>query len=158
MSLVAGTNVMRADLSTERGGKGFSSGGYSETRNILFIEPDQKEARWLLPDNDHVVGDSIELTTEESDRKLRRTIATTVLVKPMTGSPESTEGRLLLFDATGRKIVEVATNVRQLHLTSLTGGELTILFERNRRLVFATFDPGSLAKHTEQEINVPQLK
>jgi hypothetical protein len=39
-SVVAGTNVMRADLSLDRGGKGFSSGGYSETRNILFIEPD----------------------------------------------------------------------------------------------------------------------
>jgi len=52
-SVVKGTNVMRADLSLDRGGKEFSSGGYSETRNILFIDPDQKEGRWLLPDNDH---------------------------------------------------------------------------------------------------------
>jgi len=58
VSVVAGTSVMRAELSREREGKGFSSGGYSETRNALFIEPDQKEARWLLPDNNHIVSDN----------------------------------------------------------------------------------------------------
>ncbi|SRR5579871_327680 len=38
-SVVEGTNFMRADLSLDHAGKGFSSGGYSETRNILFISP-----------------------------------------------------------------------------------------------------------------------
>jgi hypothetical protein len=158
MSVVSGTNVMRADLSTDRGGKGFSSGGYSKTRNILFIEPDQKEGRWLLPDNDHVISDNSDITTEGTERNSKRLIATAVLVKSSTDSPENSAGRLLLFDATGRKIIDVASNVRELHLTSLTGGDLTIVFERNRRLVLATFDPGLLAKRGEQEISVPQLK
>jgi hypothetical protein len=79
-------------------------------------------------------------------------------VKSTTGSPETAGGRLLLFDAPGRKIVEVASDVRELHLTSLSGGELIILFERNRRLVVAAFDPGSLTKRREQEIAVPQPK
>lgn len=156
-SVVAGTNVMRADLSLNRGGAGFSSGGYTETRNILFIEPGQKVARWLLPDNDHIIRDSSDIT-EDIDGKAKRMIATAVLVKPTIGLPETDAGRLLLFDAPGRKIVEVASNVREIHLTSLSGGELTILFERNRRLVLATFDPGSLAKRGEQEIDVPQTK
>ena len=52
----------------------------------------------------------------------------------------------------------MANNVRQIHLTSLVGGELTILFERNGRLVLAIFDPASLVKRGEQEIGVPQLK
>src|SRR3954451_10814926 len=154
-SVVAGTNVMRADLSLDRGGKGFSSGGYSETRNILFIEPDQKEARWLLPDNDHIVSDNSDIT-EGTDRSLKRLIATAVLVKATTGSPETGVGRLLLFDASGRNIIEVASNVRELHLASLSGGELIMLFERNRRLVVVAFDPGSLTKRREQEIAVPQ--
>ena len=145
---------MRADLSLDRGGKGFSSGGSSETRNILFIEPDQKEAHWLLPDNDHIVSDSSDIN-EGTDRGSKRLIATAVLVKSTTGSPETAGGRLLLFDASGRKIVEVASAVRELHLTSLTGGELIMLFERNRRLVVAAFDPGSLTKRREQEIAVP---
>lgn len=156
-SVIAGTNVMRADLSVDRGGKGFSNGGYSETRNILFIEPDQKEAHWLLPDNDHIVSDNSDIT-EGTDRISKRLIATGVLVKSTKGSPETTGGRLLLFDASGRKIVEVASDVRELHLTALTGGELIMLFERNRRLVVAAFEPGSLTKRREQEIVVPQPK
>ena len=67
-------------------------------------------------------------------------------------------GKLLLFDPSGKKVVEVANDVRVIHLTSLSGGELTILYERNRRLVLAAFDPGSLAKRGEQEIDIPQLK
>jgi hypothetical protein len=156
-SVVAGTDVLRADLSLNRGGEGFSSGGYTETRNILFIEPGQKAARWLLPDNDYVIGQSSDVT-DETDRNARRMIASAVLVKPTAGSPETAAGRLLLFDPPGRKVVEVASNVREIHLASLSGGELIILYERDRRLVLATFDPGSLAKHREQEIDVPQLK
>src|SRR6266568_2141857 len=37
--LVPGSTVLRADLFVSRGGAGFSSGGYNETRNILFINP-----------------------------------------------------------------------------------------------------------------------
>src|SRR5215510_10907408 len=52
---VPGSAVLRANLTVSRGSAGFSSGGYSETRNILFIDPTQKAAHWLLPDNDHVI-------------------------------------------------------------------------------------------------------
>jgi hypothetical protein len=87
-SVVIGTDVMRADLTLSRGGAGFSSGGgYVETRNVLFIEPGQKEARWLLPDNDHVISESSDIT-DRIDANTKRMIATAVLVKPATGSPE----------------------------------------------------------------------
>ena len=156
-SVVAGTDVMRADLSTNNESGSFSSGGYSETRNVLFIEPGQKVGRWLLPDNDHIIRYSSDIT-DESDHNAKRMIAMAVLVKPATGSPETSMGKLLLFDPSGKKVVEVANDVRVIHLTSLSGGELTILYERNRRLVLAAFDPGSLAKRGEQEIDIPQLK
>ena len=156
-SVVEGTNVMRADLSFNRGGAGFSSGGYTETRNILFIEPGQKTARWLLPDNDHIITDSSDIT-ENTESKAKRLIATAVLVKSPASSPEATAGKLLLFDASGRKIVEVASAVREVHLASLSAGDLTILYERDRRLVLATFDPASLGKRAEQVIDVPQPK
>lgn len=156
-SLVPGTDVMRADLSLDRAAKGFSGGGYSETRNILFIDPAQKDGRWLLPDNDHIVTDTSDII-EDADHNAKRLIATAVLVKAAIGSPETAGGTLLLFDASGSKVIEVASEVRELHLASLSGSQLTVLFERNRRLVVATFDPGSLAKRTEREINVPQPK
>jgi hypothetical protein len=156
-SVVAGTNVMRANLSLNRGGAGFSSGGYTEIRNILFIEPGQNVGRWLLPDNDHIISDTSDIT-EETNGSAKRMIATAVLVKSTVGSPETLAGRLLLFDPSGRKIVEVSPNAREIHLTSISSSDLTILYERNRRLVFAAFDPGSLAKRGEQVIDVPQPK
>lgn len=153
-SVVVGTNVMRANLSLNRGGAGFSSGGYTETRNILFIEPGQNVARWLLPDNDHIISDCSDIK-EETEGNAKRIVATAVLVNSTIGS-EAAAGRLLLFDPSGKRIVEVATNAREIHLTSLSGNDLTILYERNRRLVLAAFDPRSLAKRGEQEIDVPQ--
>jgi hypothetical protein len=159
VSMVGGTEVMRADLFLNRKGLEFSSGGggYGENRNILFIEPAHKAGHWLLPDNDHVIGDSYDVV-DDTDRKAKRVIATAVLVKPPTGPPEITSGKLLLFDPPGRKVVEVANNVRDIHLVSLSSGEVTILYERDRRLVLSAFDPGSLDKRREQEIDVPQLK
>ena len=158
MSIVGGTDVMRADLFLNRKGLEFSSGGGpGETRNILFIEPAQKAGHWLLPDNDHVIGESYDVL-DDTDRKAKRVIATAVLIKPTTGPAQITTGKLLLFDPPGRKVVEVSNNVRDIHLTSLSSGEVTILYERDRRLVLAAFDSGSLIQRREQEIDVPQLK
>lgn len=156
-AVVPGSNVVRIDLSLERGGKGLSSGGYTETRNILFIEQGQKAGRWLLPDNDHVIDDSTEINDDQNP-KGTRTIATAVLVKSATTSPGTAVGKLLLFDPSAKNIVEAASNVRQIRLATLSGGELTVLYERDRHLVLAEFDPQSLAMRREQEIDVPQLK
>jgi hypothetical protein len=95
---------------------------------------------------------------DDTDRKAKRVIATAVLVTPTTSPTQITTGKLLLFDPPGRKVVEVANNVRDIHLASLSSGEVTILYERERRLVLSAFDPGSLTKRREQEIDVPQLK
>jgi hypothetical protein len=154
---IDGTVVFRADLTVSREGKGFSSSGYSETRNILFIDPTQRAAYWLLPDNDHVIGERSDLK-DERDPMRRRVVATAVLVKPQTDQAESTSGRLLVFDSSGKNVVEVANDVRDLHVATLNGGDLTLLYERGRHLVSAVFDPLSLAKKHEQEIDVPQLK
>jgi hypothetical protein len=157
-SVVEGTEVMRASLQRNSDQTKFSSGGYSsETRNILFIEPGEKAARWLLPDNDHVIVETSDIT-DEKDANAKRVAATAVLVKSATEPPESVVGKLLLFDPPGKRIVEVATNVRQIHVASISGGELRILYERDRRLVLAVFDPRSIAKLREQEIQLPQLK
>src|SRR5688572_12525250 len=153
-SLVRGTNVMRAELQGESDGGKFSSGYGKETRNILFIEPGNKKGRWLLPDNNHVITDSNDFT-EQKNSDEKRVIATAIVVSPMQQSSDSADGKLVLFDATGKNVVEVADNVREIHITSTAGNELTILFERDKRLVFAAFDARSLAKLREQEIEVP---
>lgn len=143
--LVPGTSVMRADLVVNREGKGFSSGGYNETRNILFIDPNQKEAHWLLPDNHHVISETSDVT-DERDPRTKRAIATVVLVKLESNRPETVDGKLLLFDPSGTRTVEVSNDVREFHVASLVGDDLTVLYERERRFVLAAFDPASLAK------------
>src|SRR5437764_10269569 len=61
--LIPGTTVFRVNLSVNREG-GFGSdgkGSYFETRNILFIDPSEKAARWLLPDTNHVIEDATDI-------------------------------------------------------------------------------------------------
>jgi hypothetical protein len=154
---VAGTNVIRANLISHDGGSGFSSGGYAESRNTLFIEPGAREARWLLPDHDHVIVQSMDIVLEEP-AKQGRTIATAALVKPRGGDRQTTSGLLLLLDAGGRRIAQVADDVRELHVAAIAGGEVNLLYERQRRLVSATFDKDSLEKRREQALDIPPLK
>jgi hypothetical protein len=158
-SVVSGTQVMRAELQRSLGEAKFSSGsGYgSEVRNILFIEPGQKTAHWLLADNDQIVSDSSDIT-EQKDPNKSRVLVTVVLVKSAPPAPEGTTGRLLVFDPPGTKIIEVADHVRTIQVASMEGDKLNILYERDKHLFLIVFDPHSLAKLGEQEIEVPQLK
>jgi hypothetical protein len=48
-SMVLGSAVMRADLLLHRNGGGFSSGGYSERRNVLFNDPLGKKRTGCWP-------------------------------------------------------------------------------------------------------------
>jgi hypothetical protein len=157
-TVVEGTDVMRATLQRDSDQAKFSSGSYdSETKNILFIDPGENRAHWLLPDNDEVILDTSDIT-EEKDANTKRVAATAVLVKSTNDSSEGSGGKLLLFDPPGKRIVEVANNVREIHVASISGGELSILYERDKRLIFAAFDIRSMAKVREHEIEVPQLK
>jgi hypothetical protein len=156
-SMITGTGVMRAELSVDRAEPKFSSGGYREVRNILFIEPGEKAARWLLPDNNHIIAETSDIA-EETDRYQKRNIATAVLVTSTANATGTSLGRLLLFDLPGRNVVEVANDVREIQLASHSGNDLTILYERNRRLVLAVFDPVTLSKRKELEIEIPVLK
>lgn len=157
--VVAGSAVLRADLFVSRDG-GFSSGGSgisSETRNVLFIDPADKAAHWLLPDNDHVVAATLDIE-DEKDPNIKRVIATAFFVKPIVEESEATTGRLILANSSGGKVVEVSNDVKDVQVAALNAGEVILLFERNRRLVSSAFDPTSLAKKREQEIEIPQLK
>ena len=157
-SVVQGTNMMRAELGVHRPGGGFSSGGYNETRNILLIDPGDTAARWLLPDHDHVITENSDVVKHQDQPKTSSTVATAVLVKKRGSALEAAGGRLLLFGPSGKNIVEVADGVRTMHAATLTQGDLTVLFERDRRLFLVSFDPESLVKRREQQMEVPQLK
>jgi hypothetical protein len=156
--VLSGTHVMRAQLMLYRGGGGFSSGGYSEIRNILFLEPGDKAARWLLQDNQHVISENPDIVADEEDPRAKRLVATAALVKPASDQVEVAKGRLLLFDPAGKRTVDVADGVRKLHVASVVNGEVSLLYERDRRLVLARYDAATLTKRGEEQIDVPQLK
>src|SRR6516225_3656097 len=146
-SIVQGTQVMRAELQRGREAK-FSSGYSSETRNILFIDPGEKTAHWLLQDNDHVIVDSSDISDQKAPDE-KRVIVTAVLVKSATDSPENALGKLLLFDPAGKRIIEVADHVRTIQVATITRGELSLLYERDKHLVLDVYEPQSIAKIRE---------
>ena len=78
------------------------------------------------------------------------------MLKPVTNTYVPT-GKLIVFDPTGRTVVEVSDEVTAVKSAALKDEVVTILFERRKRLVRATFDPKTLAKLGEQEIDVPIL-
>ena len=157
-SVVPGSSFMRADLLLHHDGGGFSSGGYAETRNVLFIDPGEKNARWLLPDDKNIIVESSDVMANDDQSKPKRTVATVALVKASDGDRQTGKGRLLLFGPSGTPIVEVADGVRALHVATLSGEQITVLYERDRQLVVASFAAASLAKLREQAMAVPPLK
>jgi hypothetical protein len=149
---------MRADLLLHREGGGFSSGGYAETRNVLFIDPGQKHARWLLPDDKHVIVESSDVATAEEQGKPKRIVATVALVKAADADRQTGKGQLLLFGPSGAPIVQVSEGVRALHVAALTGEQVTVLYERDRQLLVALFSAASLAREQEQTMPVPAFR
>jgi hypothetical protein len=161
VAVVEGTTILRGELVAQRSGSGFSSGsgGYSETRNILFVDNQSHPARWLLPDDDHVITTHPDVTTRAQDGRTAHPLASLALVKPAHADLEAADGTLLLFDPTGRNIQTIADGVRELHSAVLDAeGRITLLFERRRKYVLASFDAASLEKKEEHEVTVPALK
>jgi hypothetical protein len=160
VALVEGTTVLRGDLVVRRSGAGFSSGsGYSETRNILFVESHTNTARWLLPDHNHVITAHPDVAIRTEDRRAGRPVATVALVKQAQTDLAVTEGTLLIFDPSGTRVQTVADGVREIHTATLDDdGRVILLFERRRKYVLATFDASSLEKREEHEVAVPKVK
>ena len=157
-AILPGTQIMRAPLLSYRAGVGFSSGSYTETRNLLFVDPAEKQARWLLPDNQHVISANPDIVVTDDEPKANHLLATAALIKPSTDQLDTESGRLSLFDPGAKRIVEVADGVRKIHIATVVNGEVSLLYERDRRLVVARYDGASLAKRGEEQIDVPQLK
>jgi hypothetical protein len=149
---------MRASLVVYRPGGGFSSGGYSDTPNLLFVEAGDRTARWLLPDHQHVIADRVDIIADEDDARLKRIVAAAALVKPFGEQRDAATGRLLLCDPAGRRIIDIASGVRKLHVASVLNGVVTLLYERERHLMVAKYDGASLVKRGEEQVDVPQLE
>jgi hypothetical protein len=117
------------------------------------------EARWLLPDDRHVIVEH-PIPGEERYPMLsqpKAPVAIAALVKAATG--EDGQGALLLYDAKGQNIQAVADHVLDVHGVSLSEAQgITVLYEKPGRYVMASFDPSSLAKRGEEVVTFPNLR
>jgi hypothetical protein len=141
MTHVSGSNVIRQELVERDTSAAFSSsGGYGQTRNFLFVDTKASSARWLLPDDDHVVTEHSDVETRREGLEPGRMVGTFALVKESGPDMEASGGRLLLFDPTGLNVHEVSAGVRDLQAATINqDGMLTVLFERDRKYVLALF-------------------
>jgi hypothetical protein len=150
---VEGTDVFRAEL---RDNSGFSS-GYGRTRNVAFIELGG-QARWLLPDDDHVVSEHpVSREPQSTCGEPRAPVAIAALVEPGTNS--GADGVALLYDPAGRTIRHVAEKVVAIHGVALSADQsIRVLYERPGQYIVATFDAATLAERAEVPVALPQLR
>ena len=156
---VSGTNVLRGELVRVGGAGEFSSSrGTLETRNLLFLDGAEKSARWLLPDSGHALTAVLDVSAEDKPNS-RRPVAIVVLVKPVGAAGAGDGGALLVADPTGRAVHAVADGVRAIdHAGMSTDGLVTVLYERGRKYVVASFNAATLAPVSQGEVAVPELK
>jgi hypothetical protein len=160
LAQVEGTDTLRGELLASGSGSGLGSSGYgSATRNVLFLDVQSKAARWLLQDSRHVISQSIDVRADVRESNEGRRIAEVILVKAVDRDASGDEGTLLLLDPTGRTVTTIAADVRAVNHAQLSiDGQINVLYERNRKYVLAKFDPTSLERQSEDELDVPQLK
>jgi hypothetical protein len=147
--------TLRAELQVQYETGGFKSGVHVETRNILFIAPGDKKARWLLPDNDHIISNFHDIT-ETTTSKAERTLATAALVRAERSDDKA--ARLILFDPPGHRLLDVSEKVTDIYSSASSEGKITFLFGRNKRVVRVTVDAKSFGKLQEDEIELPVLE
>jgi hypothetical protein len=153
-------NVLRGELLGPRESIAFGSGGYSEeTRNILYLDAQSTEARWLLPDSARVISEETTVWSDEQDPEARRQVASVALVKLPGADLEVAAGTLVVFDPLGRRVTTVAEDVRTLsHASLLDSDSILLLYERNRRYVRALIDARSFEVRSVDDISVPELE
>ena len=89
----------------------------------------------------------------------RSVVANVVLVKPVGAAGAGDGGALLVADPTGRAVHAVADGVRAIdHAGMSTDGLVTVLYERGRKYVMASFNAATLAPVSQGEVAVPELK
>lgn len=156
---IEGTSIFRATLSSEHHGGvdlgSLSSGGSSDIRNILFVDTATGTATWLLPNDKELITKN-EDVSEPGEHK--QPLAIVALVKPDGEHADAATGRLLIADVAGRHVEQFASDVHALDGVTITpGGDIAVLFQKNRKYYLASFDRTTRAKRSEREIAVPDL-
>jgi hypothetical protein len=81
------------------------------------------------------------------------------VVKQSGGDLAAVEGRLVVFDPTGKVLESLSDGVRTVHVARVgDDGGLIVMYERRRRFVLATIDRETLKLRSEQVFEIPSMK
>jgi len=156
---VAGTKILRAELTRTRPESSYGSSGDSETHNILFVDPATGASSWLLKSHKNIVVHSEDIHAAGGSKEEPPLLASIVLVKPPAGNDEDGIGELFLFDASGAQVSSIGDKVRSVHAAwAVSASEFIVVFERGGKYHLARFDSTTRRKLSEAEIKVPAIR
>ena len=157
-SLVDGTNTARAELSVTRSEIGFgSSGEYSETRNILWVDLNNGAARWLLPNHKQVVTYHADVApTTQSGTSFP--VAGLFLFKPSGSATDLAAGQLVVVSPNGERQQQIASGVQKVESWILKGSlELVVIYRGSDRYRLAAIDANTLKKRYDADLRLPSV-
>lgn len=156
---IKGTDTQMMRLTTQEKSAKFSSGGYGgETRNILFLNGADKNARWLFEDHKNLVLTTAQLHEESSSAKEQSTKA---LYFEYVSADSNKDGSLSTDDHSsvgltkpdGSGFLEALRDVsRILSYGMLDEQHLSIVYQKGNVVRHAKFLTSAMKLESDQEI------
>lgn len=160
---IPGINTQMLKLTAGKTKSGLAYSGYErDTRNILFLSGDDKAARWLFPDQDHVIHTAAQLQAKDEDKKTADADKVTVALyylysdKDTNGDGEITKddkASLGLSKADGEGFTAVLAGIDRVYSVSLTEGQaISVLYRVGKSLRHARYSVETLAREFDREV------
>lgn len=160
---IPGTHTQMLKLTASKTKPGLVYSGYErDTRNILFLSGDEKSARWLFPDQNHVIHTSTQLQAQDEDKKTTGADKVTVALyylysnKDTTGDGEITKddkASLGLSKANGEGFTTVLAGIDRVYSVSLAGDHsISVLYRIGKNLQHARYSVVTLARVFDREV------
>lgn len=160
---VPGTNTQMLKLTASKTKSGLAYSGYErDTRNILFLSGDDKAARWLFPDQNHVIHTAAQLQAQDEDKKTADADKVTAALyylysdKDTNSDGEITKddkASLGLSKADGEGFTAVLAGIDWMYSVSLTGNHsISILYRIGKSLRHARYSVETLTREFDREV------
>jgi hypothetical protein len=160
---IIGSNTQLLKLTTQEMGSKFSSGGYGpETRNVLFLNGEEKAARWLFKDNKSLFLTVAQLHEQSSKKEDAPTKA---LYFEYVSNDTDGDGNLSSADHSnvglakpdGTGFIAIVTNANRVFSYDLIGTNmLSIVFQKEGKVRHLRISiPGFKIMSTQEIVDVP---
>ena len=155
------TQMLKLTASKTKPGPVYSGYG-RDTRNILFLSGAEKSARWLFPDQNHVIHTSTQLQLQVKDKKTPGADNVTVAFYYLYSDKDTTgDGKITnddntsmgLSKANGEGFTAVLAGIDRVYSVSLTENDgISVLYRIGKRLRHARYSAVTLGKVFDREV------